>query len=75
LMYAQSFLVTSVRGNGLLPTTSANCGLGVMGAINAAFGLRPLLFFALFADFAVFAVFAFFAVLAFFALAICSPIE
>src|SRR5579859_4316133 len=40
-MYAQSFLVTSVRGIGLLPTTSASDALGVIGFMNAAFGLRP----------------------------------
>src|SRR5215831_1839973 len=39
-MYAQSFLVTSVRGIGLLPTTSASDALGVIGFMNAAFGLR-----------------------------------
>ena len=40
-MYAQSFLVTSVRGMGLLPTTSASDALGVIGFMNAAF-MRPV---------------------------------
>src|SRR5512140_794773 len=54
LMYAQIRLVTSVRGIGLSPITSASCGLGVIGCMNAAFArprpapLRaPLLFRAL----------------------------
>src|SRR6185369_2244494 len=37
-MYAQSFLVTSVRGIGLLPTTSDRAALGVIGFMNAALG-------------------------------------
>jgi hypothetical protein len=47
-MYAQSLLVTSVRGRGLLPTTSASAALGVMGFMNAGFGFRfaAVLFFA-----------------------------
>src|SRR5207249_1905665 len=47
LMYPQSFLVTSVRGIGLLPITAASAGVGVMGFMNAALGFR-LLFFAVF---------------------------
>jgi hypothetical protein len=39
-MYAQSFLVTSVRGIGLLPTTSASSALGVTGRMNAALAFR-----------------------------------
>jgi hypothetical protein len=39
-MYAQSFFVTSVRGIGLAPTTSDSAGLGVIGFMKAAFGLR-----------------------------------
>jgi hypothetical protein len=38
-----------VRGIGLLPTTSDNAASGVTGAMNAAFGLRPAFFFAVFA--------------------------
>jgi hypothetical protein len=61
-MYAQIFLVTSVRGSALLPTTSASVLLGVIAFMNAAFGFR---FVALRADFfaAFFALFfaAFFA--------------
>src|SRR5918993_2619711 len=45
LMYTQSFLVSSVRGSGLAPTTSERAALGVTGAMNAAFGFRPLDFF------------------------------
>src|SRR6187551_316198 len=37
-MYSQIFLMISVRGSGLLPTTSANAGLNVSGAMKAAFG-------------------------------------
>jgi hypothetical protein len=48
-MYAHSFLVTSVRGIGFEPTTVASCGLGVIGFMNAAFGVRFLaVFFAAF---------------------------
>ena len=36
LMYCQSRLVTSVRGIGLLPITSASWGLGCIGFMNAA---------------------------------------
>src|SRR5437667_10866227 len=39
-MYAQSFLVTSVRGIGLLPTTSASVSSGCTGRMKAAFGFR-----------------------------------
>jgi hypothetical protein len=46
-MYAQSFFVTSVRGAGLLPITSASAALGVIGFMNAALGLRAD-FFAVF---------------------------
>jgi hypothetical protein len=44
-MYAHSFLVTSVRGIGFAPTTSARVLLGVTGRMKAAFGLRALFFF------------------------------
>jgi hypothetical protein len=46
-MYAQIFLVTSVRGIGELPTTAASAGLGVIAFMNAALGLRfaPAFFF------------------------------
>src|SRR5437762_12456512 len=40
LMYAQSFLVTSVRGIGLVPMTAPSLALGVIGFMNAAFGFR-----------------------------------
>src|SRR5258708_2514414 len=40
LMYAHSFLVTSVRGIGFDPTTSASLSLGWTGFMNAAFGFR-----------------------------------
>jgi hypothetical protein len=63
-------LVTSVRGIGFEPMTSDSAGLGVMGFMNAAFGLRAVFFrpvdLALPFDLAVF----FFAVLA-----IDSPLE
>src|SRR6476661_8049987 len=39
-MYAHSFLVTSVRGIGVEPTTFASCELGVIAFMNAAFGVR-----------------------------------
>src|ERR1700674_1416082 len=42
LMYCQSFLVTSVRGIGELPTTEARSLLGCIGFMNAAFGVRFL---------------------------------
>jgi hypothetical protein len=41
-MYCQSFLVTSVRGIGELPTTLARSLLGCIGFMNAAFGVRFL---------------------------------
>src|SRR3954451_22553558 len=49
LMYAQSLLITWVRGMGLLPMTAASFGLGCNGLMNAGFGarLRPLDFLAL----------------------------
>src|SRR5690606_37481394 len=40
LMYSQIFLTTSVRGTALSPMTAASSGLGVLAAMNAAFGLR-----------------------------------
>src|SRR5574337_2075906 len=46
LMYAQSFLITSVRGSGLLPTTSASAALGRMAFMKAGFGFRLVVFFA-----------------------------
>src|SRR5262245_13050424 len=47
LMYAHTFLVTSVRGIAFEPTTSASVSLGVTGFMKAAFGFRPLFFFAM----------------------------
>jgi hypothetical protein len=44
-MYAHSFFVTSVRGIGFAPTTSASVALGVTGRMKAAFGFRVLVFF------------------------------
>src|SRR5213596_2905215 len=44
LMYCQSRLVTSVRGIGLLPITSASWGLGCIGFMNAAFAFRAVFF-------------------------------
>src|ERR1700738_1299390 len=41
-MYCQSFLVTSVRGIGELPTTLARSLLGRIGFMNAALGVRFL---------------------------------
>src|SRR5688572_28495786 len=38
LMYSQIFLVTWVRGRGLLPITSPRAALGVIGFMNAALG-------------------------------------
>src|SRR5215210_7130755 len=51
LMYAQSLLITWVRGMGLLPITAASFALGCKGFINAGFGARflPDDFLALFA--------------------------
>ena len=40
LMYAQSLLMTWVRGIGLLPITAASCELGCKGLMNAGFGAR-----------------------------------
>src|SRR5438270_12318571 len=37
LMYSQIFFTISVLGIGLLPITSASAGLGVKGAMKAAF--------------------------------------
>src|SRR4029450_2629327 len=48
LMYAQSFLVSSVRGRPFEPTTSASFASGVTGRMNAAFGFRFDFFFAAF---------------------------
>src|SRR5437762_849309 len=42
LMYCQSFLVTSVRGIGVEPTTAESCALGCIGFMNAALGTRFL---------------------------------
>jgi len=39
-MYSHNFLVTSVRGIGLLPMTAASAALGVIGFMKAALGLR-----------------------------------
>src|SRR5688500_18697193 len=57
LMYSHSFLVLSVRGSGDDPTMAASCELGVIGFMNAGFGVRffaapPLLFFDALAFFA-----------------------
>src|SRR5262245_51469338 len=49
LMYCHSRLVTSVRGIGLLPITSASCGLGCIGFMNAALAFLAVFFFALLA--------------------------
>src|SRR5262245_6044432 len=49
LMYAQSFLVTSVRGIGLSPITSPSAALGVMGFMKAALAFRAVFFFAVLA--------------------------
>src|ERR1039457_5980054 len=40
LMYCQSFLVSSVRGNGFEPTTTASFSFGWTGFMNAALGFR-----------------------------------
>src|ERR1017187_4813593 len=40
LMYCQSFLVSSVRGNGFEPTITASFSLGWTGFMNAALGFR-----------------------------------
>src|ERR1044071_7318208 len=49
LMYAQSFLVSSVRGSGELPTTAERALSGWTGRMNAALGVRFLpAFFAVF---------------------------
>src|SRR5688500_7128241 len=40
LMYAQSFLVISVRGAGVAPTTFARSPLGVIAFMKAGFGAR-----------------------------------
>jgi hypothetical protein len=42
LMYAQSLLMTWVRGMGPLPTTAASFALGCIGLMNAGFGARFL---------------------------------
>jgi hypothetical protein len=47
-MYAHNFFVTSVRGNGFVPTTSPSASLGCIGFMNAALGFR-VDFFAFFA--------------------------
>src|SRR4051812_44657495 len=49
LMYAQSLLMTWVRGMGLFPITAASLALGCSGRMNAGFGARflPDDFFAL----------------------------
>ncbi|HWB62733.1 MAG TPA: hypothetical protein VG603_04415 [Chitinophagales bacterium] len=38
LMYSHTFLVISVRGSGLLPTTALRAALGVIGFMKAALG-------------------------------------
>src|SRR6478752_1592196 len=64
-MYSQIFLMISVRGSGLLPTTSDNAGLNVRGAMKAAFGfLFAFLATAFFAAFFTTFLAAFFAVFA-----------
>src|SRR4026207_686576 len=45
LMYAQIFLVTSVRGMALLPTTAPSAASGCIGFMDAALGVRFLLDF------------------------------
>jgi hypothetical protein len=76
-MYRQSALVTSVRGRGFDPTTCASSALGVIGFMNAAFGLRPDFLAALRAGAAFLALFfaAFFALFFALFLAIWSPLE
>src|SRR5829696_5965969 len=39
-MYAQIFLVISVRGSGLSPMTAASCGETFISFMKAAFGVR-----------------------------------
>src|SRR3974390_809699 len=71
-MYAQTLLVTSVRGRGFSPTTAPSWGDGVSGFMNAAFGLRFAAFLgaAFFADFFAGAFFA-----AFFLVAMLSSLH
>src|SRR5947209_1801441 len=40
LMYAQTFLMTSVRGSGAAPTILASASVGVMAFMKPAFGFR-----------------------------------
>src|SRR4030095_11628439 len=48
LMYCHSFLVSSVRGIGVEPTTAESAASGCTGRMNAALGFRlDLAFFAL----------------------------
>src|ERR1700722_16654295 len=47
-MYSHIFLVTSVRGLGDAPITAASAEDGVIGFMNAAFGLRFVLAFVAF---------------------------
>jgi len=42
LMYVHNLLTTSVRANGVEPTTAANAALGVKGFMKAALGVRFL---------------------------------
>src|SRR5438270_12242723 len=39
-MYAHSYCATSLRGSVAEPTTVLSCGLGFIGFMNAAFGVR-----------------------------------
>src|SRR6267142_3704760 len=48
LMWAHSRLVTSVRGIGFEPTTSASAALGVTGFMKAALAFRAGFFFVVF---------------------------
>src|SRR5687768_13195414 len=48
LMYFHIWLVTSVRGIGIEPMIAASGPVGIIGFMNAAFGLRAVFFFAAF---------------------------
>jgi hypothetical protein len=48
-MYTQSFFVTSVRGIGLEPITSARSSLMFIGFMNAALAFLAVFFFAVLA--------------------------
>jgi hypothetical protein len=56
-MYFQIWLVTSVRGIGDEPMIAASGPVGIIGFMNAAFGLRAVFFFAAFLAGALFTAF------------------